>query len=396
MQRPSRHYYERNERHPLGVQEQMYGVRYAIENFLTELLFPADESRLSRVIWADPEYSLDMRIEQLADLQLSDVADQWQLPYISYFRTGSWTPDARTGGATLGAALQPRRWGADGATGFEARAILAERTFEASVMYSSDHDAQVAINIAQWWRNRIWYGKYALTVNGEQVDVPVQLVLDDVSMMEEKDRSPYLKQQNIHIVHINFIAETPLLRVPEDTAEIFIAEDVAFYFHNKHFNVPAEALPPLDDLSSWQELSSSILELHAEEEEVIPDSPLTESLIHLTDLVFEATAATSTKLTWDYQIDSANHTHYPGLVKAILHKGTELVEYEVIIDPLDPTTELVIDGLDADSIYDILIKAKYYDAEDKLIYIGSYRDRVETPAIPDRAKGLAGLQGLTF
>ena len=387
MLQTTKSYYNRQEL-PHNLKEHLFGVRAVLEEFLKELLFPEDQNADLRLLWADPSTHFVRRYEQIEDLRLSDPADPLQVPYICYYRDGTWMYDQRTAGQQMTSVMRPIRWGSDG--GILAHAMFVERTFNLFGYFATEYDAQVAQELLLWLHNRPHHRAYKMSSGGKEFDVPVAITIEASSVTPESQLTDYVKQQKLSRLAATIHIRTPLLRMDPDAPPVVLTESVVWYFHNKNWRALPEDQGPQTQ-EEWEALSEAIFEIEAGTEgtDPPPEDPAGNGGSDLIDISFTTPSPNSARFTWDY------FGVTPDYITFFVHKGHEIDSY-----PLDlagfgerdalPTEQMITD-LESSSVHDVRIEARWGDKQAR-----SYHYSIETPDNPELRKGLAGLTGTTL
>ena len=377
MQLSSNFYYP-TESLPLGSVEQIYSLRANMDELLAKLIFPHDENKLSRVLWSHPNYNFIRRIEMLAETGNSITIDNLQLPYVSYYRDDAWEYDDRPAGRQISSQVNKVRWGQDN-TGVEGQAIHAQRSFQGMILFATERDAQIALDNLFWWSNRPVWGEYYIYAADTRVHIPATYFLESASLAPEQNMSEWMQQQKMSVVTFSFKVYTSLLRLPPASTPVYMTESVIHYFHNRHFDVPEEALPTT--MEGWQEIADEVFELEMEAGGEV-NGLSTAGLANIT-LSVDGTEAT---FSWEYIGDTL-----PYFIEFYIHRGTEIQKDPVYVDLENPVTSNTIYGLSGQSLYDVVMKVSYPGSR-----VLKYHYQIQTDVFPEQRKGLHGLKGMTL
>lgn len=384
MLQNSEFYYNRTNP-PHFNQEQMYPLIKTLDEFFANFFFEDDENKLTRIQWAPHEYNYARRYETLNEQGLSSSVGGLQLPFLSYFRDDGWDYDDKPGTKQTSTQRRWYRWGEEG-KGVEAQLLYAKRNLTGLIFFATERDASIAAENMLWWSNRELWLEYELGSNQGPVPVPLTVTLDKVNLLANKNMSDWTKEQTMSVVEFSVTIRTPLLKIPPDYDPIYITEEVVWYFHNQNFTVPLEELP--DNEEDLQALTDVVFELHIDDVD-IPPEPL--NLNTLTNILFTTDADSleaSATFTWDYEGEDR-----PTALDFYVHLGNKIEKYSINIpdEPEPLPQEYTVEGLEGVSIYDVVIIAKWPSGTRS-----KYHYSIETPEIPERKQGLAGLKGLTF
>ncbi len=378
MLQPTKFYYPKTNL-PYGTQEQLYSLRANSDELIAKLFFPHDPDRLSRVLWAHPDYNFLRRREMLSDASQSNSLDSLQLPFASYYRDDAWEYDDRAAGRQVTSQIHKIRWGQDN-TGVEGQAIQAMRTFTGGVVFATERDASIALDNIFWWSNKPVWGEYFIYASDTKVHIPATYFLESASLVPEQNMSSWMQQQKMSVVSFAFKVYTPLLRLPDASTPVYMTEKVIHYFHNRNFDVPDEVLPT--DWEGWLEIADEVFEL--DEDTAGAPAPV-DNAASLTNIQLDV-QGTEAIFTWDY--DGAT---FPSLITFYLHRGSTIDKHELAIDPNNPQTSFTIGGLESQSLYDAVMKVEYPGRG-----IFKYHYQIQTEIFPEQRKGLHGLKGMTL
>lgn len=358
---------------PFSTVEQLYALRERLDAFQAHLFF---NSESSRIIWSDDQYNYSRRLEQLGENGTASPYDTLQFPFASYYRSGNWELDDRSGAHQLSSAMHKIRWGRDN-TGVEAQLYHAQRSFQGIAFFTSERDAEIAFTLLQWWKNRLHQDEYSLLASGTEVLFPLSLELVSAVLDTGKNLDQWSKSQNISAVRYEFLVRTPLVKLPPDQPPVYLTKEVAWYFHNRVFR------PGLDEEGDIPLELSELLYLEATGEEAAPD--LLNGLANIEFLTSSDTAAFS----WEYL-----GVALPDSIQFIVHLGntvhTEVITFQSGETVDDAATEYTLEGLPSGSVFDVMMLVTYGTK------INKYHFSISTPAIPERRIGLAGLKGMTL
>jgi len=385
----SSNFYYPQEEIPYNVQEQIYSIRNAMDEFLGKLLFSIDENPTDRVVWAPQEYAVYRRREQLGELKDSSGMDDLQLPYVTYFRDDSWTVDDRPAGNQLSSVMNSIRWGPDN-TGVQAQVRQAQRTFKCVALFASERDATIAQDTIFWLYDRVHWVSYSIYAGQTKILIPLSIelthgpdILPDDSMFE------WMKERKMVLVYFNFLVRTPLLKIEPDPGEIHFTEEVVFYFNNREFDVPADKLP--DTWEEWKDISEKLTALIDADEAPEPSIEHADTRIHSIEYNVDPENA-NIKFTWEYMSDTP-----PDSITFYLHRGSKLETHELDLTGYESTeeapTSFVMKENEPDSIYDV---AMLIHSSSPPGSVWKYHYQISTPSLPDRGKGLGGLKGMTL
>jgi hypothetical protein len=368
-------YYEKNAPLPYRTFEQIYALRERLDNFQAKLFFKGDTSR---VIWSDIVYAYRRRMEQLGEIGKGDPKDALQLPFVSYYRKGGWEVDDRPAASQLSSAINKFRWGKNWDTGIESQVIHAQRAFEGAAIFSSERDAEIAYTLIQWWKNRLYHDEYFLIGGNTKIAFPLSLELKSYELDSGKDLDKWSASQNIALVKYSFLVRTPLIKVDPNQPPVYLTKEVYWYFHNREFR------EGIEETENFPLEQSELFTLIETGEETLP-----ETVAGLADIVVTIPSPTEVLFSWEYIGNKL-----PDSLEFIVHLGkevrTEVLTYESGTTIENAPKEYLLTNLPSASLFDVQVLA-YYGSR-----INKYHFSVETPSLPERKKGLAGLKGMTL
>ncbi len=195
-----------------------YAINIALEQFLGRELFKGD---LSRVQYASEEYAFRQRLNLLAQAGSPSIK-ALDLPFLSYYRNGSWEIDDRPGVQAAVTAVEGIR---EESLGYQKLYFLNMKTsYKFVAFFSSDKDAQLAYEILSWIRypsakqfkfSGVYYKEYEL-------DIPIQFWTKNISFSPNFNETEWLQKNRIFPITFEVEVKSAILaHQPQVSSSIF-------------------------------------------------------------------------------------------------------------------------------------------------------------------------------
>lgn len=356
-------------------------VKCCIEKFFAELLFKKD---YSRVLFSPSDSIFRRRIETLDrgkkdDTKLTPIS--LNLPFASYCQSSDWEADDRpfvqnTSQAVLGIY--------DMSIYRRLRSLACKSKYKAKIFFSSREDVRTAHQLLYWEqepKHPIWL--YSCFIwKGSPLAIPAFLTIDSINTTPDWEELKFLEQQRIFPIEVEFTVRSyqviipnidGIVRLPyrfqnydfDDENNMYLTEETLLEFVNEKWS----------NIDVKNNIDTSNEELNAYAKKYFEDEHYTEEQVlllgkslmnnttydiikgyftettevNLDTFYYYEETSTPTSAVIKFKIKNADYKYFQSM--KILVPGRK--------DPIIITdckqTEIVIEGLNPNSTYDIII-----------------------------------------
>ena len=357
-------------------------VKCCIEKFLAELLFNKD---YSRVVFSPADSIFRRRIETVdrgkkEDTKLTPIS--LQLPFAAYHQSGDWIADDRpfvqnTSQAVLGIY--------DMNIYKRLRSLACKSTYKVQLFYNNQEDIRAAQQLLYWEqepKHPVWIYS-CFSWKGKPIAIPAFLTIENINTTPEWNELDFLEKQRIFPIEVELTVRSYMVVIPDVNGIVRLPYRFQNYdieSGNDNMYITEETV--LEFVSEkWKNLDTKTVapetdkELNAFAQKYFADSNYTKEQILLlgkkllsntsydiikgyftettevaldTFYYYEPTS-TTTSAVIKFKIKNADYKYFQQM--KILVPGRK----EPIIVKNCKQTQVVIDGLHPNSVYDLII-----------------------------------------